>query len=148
MKKKISLLAITAVIMTTGIFAKPIEPGVNDKVLVAFTKHFEGVKDITWNKTEQYIKANFVKDGQPLSAYFNSNGELIGVSKNILSQQLPLKLNLELKKVIADGWITELFEFTDGQTTTYFMTVENSNQKVHYQNDGYEWTVYKKVKKS
>ena len=84
-----------------------------------------------------------------MSAFFSVNGELIGVSRNILSKQLPISLNSELKKYMANSWITDLFEFTDGQETTYFVTIESANQKTNLKSiSASEWSAFKKFKKS
>ena len=149
MKKKITLLAIIAVVMTTGIFANPIEADVNKQVKTSFSAKFEGATNVTWDKTEQYIKATFTKDEQFMSAYFDTKGDLIGVARNIVASQLPINANIELKKSVGTGWITELFEFTDGDETSYFATIENADQKVHMKSSGSsQWSVYKRVKKS
>jgi len=149
MKKKITLLAVIAVVMTTGIFAEPIRTDINSQVLISFTNRFAGAQEVSWNKADQYMKASFVKEGQAMAAYFDVTGQMIGVSRNILSQQLPINLNFELRKLIANGWITELFEFTTAEETAYFVTVETSSQKLHLKSAGSgEWEVYKKSKKS
>lgn len=149
MKKKITLLAIVAVVMTTGIFANTIETDVNNQVKSSFSSKFTGAKDVTWNKAEQYIKASFTKDDQAMSAYFGMNGELIGVSRNILSQQLPMGINMELKQLLANSWITELLEFTNGEETTYFTVIENADQKTYMKSVGSnQWSLYRKNKKN
>lgn len=149
MQKKITLLLIMATVITTSIFANPVSNIVNGKVLTTFSSKFEGATEVSWKQTDHYLQANFVINNQPMSAFFNESGEMIGAVKNILSQQLPITLNTELKKLTANNWISELFEFTDGQETTYFVTLENGDQKLHLKSAGStDWSVYRKMKKN
>lgn len=149
MKKKLTLLAMVAVIMATSIFATPIEVNISSSVLTSFSSKFEGAKEVSWNTTSDYIKASFKMNEQFLFAYFTKTGELIGVSRNLLSSQIPINLQVDLKKIAAKGWITELFEFSVDSETTYFATVENADQTIMLKSlDHIEWSVIKKIKKS
>jgi hypothetical protein len=83
-----------------------------------------------------------------LTAYFTEAGEFMGVTRNLLSTELPIGLQTSLKKEYGAFWITELFEFAKQDNSTYFITVENADQKVVLQSsNGSSWTTYLKVKK-
>ena len=149
MKKKIALLAIIAVVMTTSIFATPIEVNISSSVLTSFSSKFDGAKEVSWNRTDQYVRASFKINEQIMFAYFTETGSLIGVSRNLLSSQLPINLQTELRKISANGWITELFEFADDSENSYFISIENADQKIHLKSVGNNgWSVIKKSKKS
>lgn len=148
MKKKITLLAIIAVIMTTSIFATPIKEMVNSQVLTAFSSKFDGAKEVSWNRTDEYVKASFKLNDQVMFAYFTETGSLIGVSRNLLSFQLPINLQNDLKKISGNDWITELFEFAGNSETSYFVTIENADQVIQLKSTGYNaWSVTKRSKK-
>lgn len=148
MKKKITLLAMTAVIMTTSIFATPIDVTVSSNVLGTFTEKFGGAREVSWSNTDSYVKAAFKMNDQYMFAYFSENGQFIGVARNLASYQLPLNLQIELKKSAENGWITEVFEFATETETSYFATIENADQKIQLKSLGYNsWTAYKKTKK-
>jgi hypothetical protein len=82
-----------------------------------------------------------------MEAYYTADGEMIGVSKNLLSTELPIGLQVDLKRDYADYWISDLFEFATENNSNYFITVENADQKITLQSNGNEWIVYKKAKK-
>lgn len=85
---------------------------------------------------------------QVLFAYFDETGELLGASCNILSNHLPINLQIKLKKELSEGWISELFEFANDNETDYFVTIENADQKVQLKSAGHNaWSVYKKSSK-
>lgn len=148
MKKKITLLALIVVVMSTAIFAKPLDVTVSSNVLNSFSTKFNAAKEVAWSSTDTYVKASFKMNDQYMFAYFTESGEFIGVSRNLLSSQLPFNLQAELRKVSGQGWITELFEFANDAETSYFVTVENADQKLQLKSIGVNsWSVYKKVKK-
>lgn len=149
MKKKIALLAMIAVVMSTTIFATPIDVTVSSNVLGTFSEKFTAAKEVSWSTTDTYIKASFKMNDQYMFAYFTEEGQLIGVARNLVSTQLPFNLQVELRKASENGWITELFEFANESETSYFVTIENADQKIQLKSTGYNtWTTYKKIKKS
>lgn len=150
MKKKIAGLALLAVIMTTTTFAKNIDDdNVNKKVLTAFNQKFVQASDIKWHTTENYVEAAFRMNEQFMVAYFSESGELLGLSRNLLVNQLPMNLQAAVKKNYKSSWVTELFELAKENETTYYATLENADQKVSLKSvDGNSWTTYKKTKKN
>jgi hypothetical protein len=82
-------------------------------------------------------------------AYYTEDGELMGVCRNINSTQLPLNLQVELKKISPNGWITDLFEYASESDNAYYATIQNADQQVQLKSNGYSsWSVYKKIKKN
>ena len=150
MKKKIAGLALLAVIMTTTTFAKNIDDkNVNQKVLTAFNEKFVKASDIKWNTKQNFIEATFKMNDQFMFAYFSESGELLGISRNILVNQLPLNLQAEVKKNYSSSWVTEMFEIAKENETSYYVTLETADQKVSLKSaDGNSWTVFKKTKKN
>jgi hypothetical protein len=120
---------------------------VNDKVQTSFKQEFATAQNVVFSKTNNYIKAAFTLNNQVMEAYYTADGEMIGVSKNLLSTELPIGLQVDLKRDYADYWISDLFEFATESNSNYFITVENADQKITLQSNGNEWIVYKKAKK-
>jgi hypothetical protein len=82
-------------------------------------------------------------------AYYNEDGDLMAVVRNILSEQLPINLQTELKKKYNDRWISDLFEMASEGQTSYFVTVENADETITLRSTDFNsWSVYKKVKKA
>lgn len=148
MKTKITSLVVMAMIAFTTTFATNIPGNINRKVLTTFSERFSDAREVSWSRTEDYIKASFKMNEQIMFAYFTDAGDLMGVSRNLLSNQLPIKLQTGMKKELAGGWITELFEFSTEEETSYYATIENADQKIWLKSIGsYSWMVSKKIKK-
>lgn len=143
MKKIILTLAIA--ISTLGAFAGE---EVNPKALASFKNEFASAKEVTWTVTAEYFKAEFTFNGQYVHAFYNADGELMGLTRNITSLELPMNLQASLKKSYEDFWISDLFEITKSNNTGYYITLENADSKVVLKaTAGEDWSVYKKVKK-
>jgi hypothetical protein len=146
MKKLMIGLVLGAFIITNTAFANSSNT-VNDKVQTSFKQEFATAQNVVFSKTNNYIKAAFTLNNQVMEAYYTADGEMIGVSKNLLSTELPIGLQVDLKRDYADYWISDLFEFATENNSNYFITVENADQKITLQSNGNEWIVYKKAKK-
>ena len=107
MRTRIVGLVVLTLVMVSTTFATNIEENVNAKALSTFSQKFADVKDVSWFKAENYYKATFKMNDQVLTAFITDNGEWMGVSRNLLSYQLPINLQSELKKDFAQYWITD-----------------------------------------
>src|SRR5688500_7136039 len=146
--KILGLVALTLVMVTTT-FAKNIEDNVSAKALSTFTQKFADAKEVSWFKAENYYKATFKMNEQVYTAFITENGDWVGISRNLLSHQLPINLQADLKKEFGQYWITELFEFATDDQTRYYASVENAEQKLTLKTlGGSEWSVFKKTKKN
>lgn len=54
-----------------------------------------------------------------------------GGEQNILSSELPLTLQSEIKTAYAGYWITDLKQEGEGKHAKYFLTIENPEQVLH-----------------
>jgi hypothetical protein len=123
MKKIIIMLAIT--ISSLAAFAS--EENVNKKVLNAFSQEFAGAKDVKWTTNETFSRASFVFNGQYVYAYYQLDGELLAMTRNISSLDLPINLQSSLKKGYEGYWISDLFEISNNDGTNYYITMENAD---------------------
>ena len=122
---------------------------VDARVLGAFKKEFATAKDITWTLAVNYYQASFVYNEQHITAYYNTEGELLGVARFISPVDLPLALQADLKKNYQPYWISNLFEAATSEGTTYYITIEDADQSIVLKSDNArDWDQYKKVKKS
>ena len=148
MKNKITGLSLLAILFSITTFATNIKDDIDRKVFNSFTNQFTDARDVSWKKTSTYLKATFKVNEQVMFAYFAPTGELLGVSRNILSTQLPINLQRQLKKHYSKGWITELSELANEQESNYYVTIENADQVLTLKSEGSNsWSVYKKTKK-
>ncbi len=145
MKKMIMMLAIT--ISTLTAFAGQ-EEKVSPKVLEAFQTEFTAAKEVSWTIADNYYKAEFTFNGQHVSAFYNAEGELLGLTRYITSLDLPMNLQASLKKTYSDYWISDLFEVTKSNSTGYYITLENADHVIVMKaTTDDNWSVYKKTRK-
>ena len=145
MKKIIIMLAVT--ISSLAVFAG--EGNVNTKVLNAFSREFSGAQEVKWTTHDTYYKASFVFNGQYVYAFYKLDGELMAMTRNISSLNLPMALQSSLKKHNTGYWISDLFEISNNDGTNYYITMENAGSKVVLKSTGDgNWSVFKKSLKS
>lgn len=138
----IGLLASFNVLLASG------EEGVSQKAIASFNKDFSQAKEVSWEVTKEFYKATFQLDSQVLFAFYSEKGELLAVSRNIKSSQLPIQLSADLKNQYSKFWISDLFELASGNSTAYYVTIENADQKLVLRSTSTNgWETYKKEKK-
>jgi len=143
------LLLGVLVVSLGAVNANPGSEEVDARVLGAFKKEFATAKDITWTLAVNYYQASFVYNEQHITAYYNTEGELLGVARFISPVDLPLALQADLKKNYQPYWISNLFEAATSEGTTYYITIEDADQSLVLKSDNArDWDQYKKVKKS
>lgn len=147
--KKILLSIATLLIVSAGAFASNANNDeVNQQALRSFKKDFATATNIVWEQKAGFSKATFSLDGAILFAYYNDNGSLQAVVRNITSEQLPINLLTSLKNDHSDYWISDLFEVASDGQTNYYVTLENSDKKIVLRSSGINsWDVYSKEKK-
>ena len=145
MKKLILTLAVA--LSTLCSFAGDVT--VSSRVLDAFKTDFASAKEITWTVNNDYYKASFVFNDQHVAAFYNTDGELIGMTRYISSLDLPLSLQTKLKNGYKNYWISDLFEVSNQEGTSYYITLENADSKIILKSTGGEaWKTYQKVTKA
>ena len=102
--KQVFLSIATVLMMGVSAFAanKNDDGVVNQQAVRALKKDFATASNIVWEQKDNFTKATFSLNGQVLFAYYNSNGELQAVVRNIVSDQLPISLlaSLDRKSVV------------------------------------------------
>lgn len=147
MKKSILSMLLILMIGLSSTFANNIE-GVSQKVISSFQRDFINAKDVKWERSKEYAKATFTLNGQVLFAFYSEEGEKLATTRNILSSQLPINLQYDLKKEYRNFWITDLFEMASGDETTYYVSIENADNVIVLKStDASNWVIFKKDKK-
>ena len=145
MKKMILTLAIA--MSTLCSFAREVE--VNSRVLNAFRQEFTGAKEVSWTAGSNYYRVMFVYNDQYVSAFYTQEGELMAVTRYISSLDLPISLQSNLKKNYNDYWISDLFEVSNNDGTSYYITLEDADMKIVLKSDGTAgWSIYQKTTKT
>ena len=145
MKKMIVAFGLTLCMS----FAFAGEENVSPKVLNAFNSDFTTAKEVEWTTSDNYYKATFTFNGNHVFAFYNADGELMGLTRYISSLDLPVNLQKELKKDYSNFWISDLFEVAKSDGTSYYITLENAEKKIILKSvGGRGWTTFKKVSKA
>lgn len=142
------LLAIAIAASAFSAKATPADYNVSAAVEASFNASFKGATEVVWKSTGDYQKADFVLNGQYVAAYYDADAKLVAVTRNISSVQLPLLLQNSIRKSYANSWVSELFELSDDNGTSYYITLESAEAIVTLKSDGVKWSVYRKASKS
>jgi|SRR5215203_6410319 len=142
------LLLLMAIVLTTQLSFASVVPFATSSVIRSFNRDFHRATDVQWQHSETYETVSFLLDNRSMNAYYTPDGELIAIVRNITSDQLPLKLLLELKKNYSGLWISELFEVVNGSNDEYYITLENADEKLILKaKPNKSWKVFQKIVK-
>jgi hypothetical protein len=119
-----------------------------DAAIKSFRSAFKSATEVSWSVTENLYKANFSLNGQYVSAFYNAEGQMIALTKNLSSLELPIALQAKLKKNYDGYWISDLIEVAGEEGTSYYITLENADTKLILKSSGLDWSSYKKQRKS
>ena len=145
-KRSIFLAALVLVLSTTYSFAAPVDH-VSTTITSSFHRDFENAQLISTEAYKDFTKFTFRMNNQVLFAFYSETGELLAVTRNIPSSQLPVSLLLNLKKQMNDSWITELFEINSDTQHCYYLSLENADSKITLRSNGDSWDVYSTTRK-
>jgi hypothetical protein len=147
---KIILSIATVLMMGLSAFAaKNDETDVNQLAVRSFHKDFVNAKNIRWEQKTGYVKVEFTINDQVLYAYYNNDGQMTAIVRNIVSDQLPISLLTSLKRDYTGFWISDLFEIASDDQTSYYVTLENADKKIVLRSIGIDtWEVYSKSRKT
>ena len=147
MKKIIMILTLVLTVGTSFAFSG--DEVISKQALNAFKSEFAAATDVAWTVGSNYYRVAFTLSDQKLFAFYNSQGEFIAATRYISSFQLPLNLQSTLKKSFNNYWVTDLFELSNDNETSYYVTLENADTKIVLKStDGKEWLTYQKSKKA
>lgn len=146
MKKITTLLTALTLLSLVTIAGDGIIPSKN--LEKEFQEKFARSTDVKWEKVADYYKANFVQNDQYLTAYFDENYTVEAISRHISTNMLPILLQSDLKvKMATSFWITDCSELLTGNSTNYYVTMEDADQTITYQANGNDWQEYERTKK-
>jgi len=146
MKRFLITLTVLFSLISMSSFAS--DSKVDSRVLKSFETSFKNATEVDWTVTNNFYKAKFSLNGQYVAAYFDGSGNMIAITRNISSTQLPISLQTNLKNNYEGFWISDLFEVANEEGTTYYVTVENADTKLILKSSNSDWVTYQKERKS
>ena len=147
-KKAAVVMACVFTLTAAYSFATTTPSGNGNKEIKATFKHdFASAELMSTEAHDNFTKVIFKLNGQVMTAFYSNSGDLLAVTRNIVSSQLPVNLLMNFKKHYSDYWITDLFEMSQDSESSYYLTLENSNSKITLRSNGDRWEVYADVRK-
>jgi len=146
MKRLTVLAALLLTLCTTYSFATPANDG-GIAIRASFSHDFQNAQIVSTQDYNSFTKVTFKLNDVVMFAFYSTSGELLAVTRNIVSSQLPVNLLASLKKHYGDNWITDLFEISGNEQNCYYISLENANAKTTLRSNGNEWEVYSTSKK-
>lgn len=144
MKKLVLFLAI--VLATQSSFAA--DATTPSSASRSFNRDFHKATNVQWQYSEAYVRASFLLDNRLMNAYYTTDGELMAVTRNIVCEQLPLKLLMELKQNYSAYWISNLFEVVNESGDQYYITLENGDETLILKAKAHKsWKLFQKTVK-
>jgi hypothetical protein len=147
MKRLVLIMTLALSLIGFSSFAND-DVTVSPAVLQSFKSSFKSATEVNWTVGESFYKADFTMNGQYVAAYYDNDGHMIALTRNISSLQLPITLQASLRKNYDQFWISDLFELANDEGTAYYITLESADSKIVLKSYGSEWSTYKKIRKS
>jgi len=147
MKKQLLIISLAVFVTISSAFAGS-NDGENDRAVKSFKKEFAEATNVKWDSKKDLQTATFQLNGRVMFAYYSNEGELLGVSRNLSTTQLPLRLSVSWKHKYSNYWVSDLFELASDNESSYYITVENAETTIVLRAIGAgNWEVFRKVKK-
>ena len=118
MKRLLVILTIALSLVSLSSFANGED--VSPRAVKSFNKSFKNATEVKWTVTDNYFKADFALNGQYVSAFYNEDGSMIALTRNLSSLQLPIALQADLKSNYNCYWISNVLEVANEEGTSYY----------------------------
>jgi hypothetical protein len=128
MKKLILSSAIMLALFSMAFANRP--DNITDRAAASFQKDFYKTSEVKSEVINDHVRVTFSQDNVTKYAYYNFQGELIGVVQHILTSSLPKDLQEDIKKHYAKYWVTELFQVTTEEGVYYYLRLTNADENV------------------
>ena len=146
MPRTFAIFALLLTLSTSYSFAKPVD-SVNGEINISFKKSFRNAQLLNTETHQAFTKLTYKMNDVIMFAFYSNSGELMAVTRNITSSQLPMSLLMSLKSDYSAYWITELFELSGDGLNNYYVSLENADSKVVLRSNGDAWEEYSNTKK-
>lgn len=139
-------MILAMVVLTSASFASNREM-IAPAVVASFQKTFNNASEVSWSSSRDFYKVQFLLNNQYITAFYDADGGLLALTKNISSTQLPILLDANLRAQYDGYWISELIECSTNDEVSYYVTLENANEKLILKSYSSNWNIQKKIKR-
>lgn len=137
-----------ALAISSASFSFAAEPA-NSKILNAFKADFSSVSSVTWKALNErgLFEGVFTQNGSEVHVFYTEDGEMIGSSRFIQKDQLPLLVQQAITKRYGSYSMSTVIERVQDGATTYFVNMVNEKQALMVQStpDG-SLSIFKKTR--
>ena len=114
------------------------------QAIASFQSVYGKATEVSWTNMGSMYKVSFFLDGEAATAFYNPDGSLVAVTRNLSSLELPQQLRANLMDELDNSWISELFVMSTTEGDVYFATLQNADKKVVLTSTNHKkWSVYK-----
>jgi hypothetical protein len=113
-----------------------------------FNRQFPQATGISYKVKGQFTEVNFIWNGIPLQAFYDHDGNPLATARTIDKDNLPLSVQLSMKKEYSTGVVTSAVEYTDiSDGLCYYVTMATPKMTylLHVSTSG-DISVFKKMK--
>ena len=130
MKKFKTVLTAIVMLLSVSSFATDPEK-VTPVVKAAFESDFSKATMVTWEKADDFYFASFLLNNVKVDAAYTEGGELIGTSRRISAEQMPLSISVALAENYGGYEVdNSVVELTHASVIRYYVTISNKTQTV------------------
>lgn len=133
--KKIILSAAVMLTLFSATYAK-MPDNITERAAVSFHRTFRKVSEVTTTVINNHVRVSFHQDNETKYAYYDFQGNLIGVVQHILTSSLPEDLQQDFMKHYANYWVTELFQVSTDDGVYYYLQLTNADETIVLTNEG------------
>jgi|ERR1700761_1626756 len=136
--KKLFITAAIATLFSVAAFAgngkqNGDEDNVTYNALNDFKADFKSADNAVWAITPNFQKVSFTENNKDYTAFYNLDGDYVGLTQNINYRRMPLAV----RKEIADNYkgysVMDAIKYvtnTNEEPTVYFVDVQKNNSEV------------------
>lgn len=126
-------LALIIVASSLSLYAA--DPTVNEKVLDAFNKTFQNVKDVSWSEMPDSYQVKFTQDQMTYRVTYDKNGSIVKTLRYYQENQLPILVLTSIKNKYSDKNIYGVVEESSEEGTYYHITLEDKKNWIQVRSD-------------
>ncbi len=127
--KKLLLAVLVVAALGSSAFATDVSR-VSSKAQNSFAEKFGNAQNVKWTAKESYNKVTFTLADEQVEAFFATDGDLIGLSREVAFKSLPLAAIQKIKKEYAGFSVKETIEFEQNDEKSFYVSLVNADKKL------------------
>jgi hypothetical protein len=141
------LAAFLSISLVSSAFATG-ESKISYFILNSFAHDFKGATNVVWTSKTGLAEASFILNGRKMDVFYNPNGSIYAVSKNIELNELPVSAKRAFAKKYEGYTVKEAIQFEGTDEESYYISAENEKESVIIKVEQNEQlSIFKKTKK-